>query len=185
LYSIPPANPDISYSRSGIFKDIIDSNGNKEHISFDSEEGRDQYYALYAYFLKAKDTGTQLEVRRNTLIKMYNGINDIFATLRYGGTYFGHQFSRIVGYAEYAIYGYSRREDYFAQSYDISQQREFYLNLLKQIIVDEENLGIDALDRKKKAERRKALFEKINWLGKLITDNFYLRRAEEFQYSYY
>ncbi len=184
LYNDRIENPDISYFKSGIYKEIIDSSGNDKSISFGSEAGQDEYYILYAYFLKKKTGEKKFLIRRKTLIKIYNDINDIFGDLQNGGTYFGHQYSRIPSYAEYSINWYSKDQDFFTKSYDITKQKEIYIESLQQLINDEmginKNESIQALN-----EPKKELFKIVADLKKMITDDFYLKRAQEFQYSHY
>ncbi|HSZ86962.1 MAG TPA: hypothetical protein VK787_13095 [Puia sp.] len=126
----------------------------KKHLSFGSEIGQDEYYILYAYFLKKKNNKNNFEVRRNTLIKIYNDINEIFGMLSYGGTYFGHQGRRIIGYAEYSIYLYSQNEEDYKKKYDISKQKKFYINSLKQFIVNEESADVETVNQRGKRKTK-------------------------------
>jgi hypothetical protein len=184
LTSLNTQNPDTAYA-SKIWVDLIDNSGKKKHLSFNSEAGQDEYYILYAYFLKHKNGIEKYSVRRKKLLKIYNTLNGLFATLNYGGTYFGHQYSRIEGYAEYSVYWFRHYEDYFDRPYDISKQKEFYLAGLKQLIIDEVRIDNNLIKENEKAERRKDLFKRVDDLDKEITDNFYLRMAQSFQSDYY
>ena len=185
LYDETINNPDTTYSRSSVWVDLVDSLGNKNHLSFGSEAGQDEYYILYAYFLKHKNGIAKFSIRRKKLLEIYNTLNSLFGNLNYGGTYFGHQFSRIEGYAEFSVYWFSHYEDYFDRPYDITKQKEFYIAELKQLILDEEKIDYNTNGKKEKAERRKKLFQKVDNLNKLITDNFYLRMAKSFQSDHY
>jgi hypothetical protein len=184
LTSLNTQNPDTAYN-SKILVDLIDSSGKRKHISFGSEAGQDNYYIVYAYFLKQKNGIAKYSLRRKKLFEIYNTLNSLFGNLNYGGTYFGHQYSRIEGYAEFSIYWYRHYEDYFDRPYDITKQKTFYIGGLKQLILDEEQIDNNTIGRKEKAERRKELFDKIKILDKQITDNFYLRMAQSFQSDYY
>ena len=130
LYIENSRGPDIAYNSGKKSAYVIDSSGNKDQISFGSECGQDNYFLLYAYFLKKKNGEAKYSIRRNNLIKIYNDINSIFDNLSYGGTYFGHQQRRIIGYAEYAINWYSERKDFFDKTYDISRQKKLFINTL-------------------------------------------------------
>jgi len=184
LTSLNTQNPDTAYY-SKIWVDLVDSLGEKKHLTFGSEAGQDNYYILYAYFLKQKNGIAKYSVRRKKLFEIYNTLNSLFENLNYGGTYFGHQYSRIEGYAEFSIYWYRHYEDYFDRPYDITKQKEFYIGGLKQLILDEEKIDNNTTGKKEKAERRRKLFEKVDNLEKQITDNFYLRMAQSFQSDYY
>lgn len=160
--------PDIAYSSSH---------------NFGSEAGQDEYFVLYAYFLKSKNGEKKYQQQRQTLIKIYRGINSIYGRLARGGTYFGHQYSRILGYAEYSIYA-AKDNDYYIKKYSISKQKALYLNTLRQIITDELSADFDFLEDEKPA-LKKELLKTVNELNNLITDYFYLNMAREFQYSNY
>ena len=185
LYENFPDYPDISYGRSGYYKSIIDKNVNKKDISFSSEGGEDEFYILYAYFLKKKNIGKELAVRRNHLITIFLKINLILDILNYGGTFYGHQGSRINGYAEYAIYLYKEDSNDFNKPYDISKQKNLYINLLRQKIKDEISIDNEVPRKAEKDMRQKDLFKMVDELDKLITDNFYLTEAQQFQFLNY
>lgn len=190
-----PTSPDISYNNSVPFnnsnkisKDILDSNGKKETISFNSELGQDEYYILYAYFLKNKNGDKKYQTQRQNLIELYRDINGIFEGISYGGTYFGHQHRRIVGYAEYSVYLYSgiyKNDNFFTKKYNITKQKQLYINSLLQLINDKESVDFNTIDKKGKAERKIKFLEKVYNIKKLISNYFYLKRAQEFQYSHY
>jgi len=135
---------------------------------FNSEAGQDGYYVLYAYFLKQKNGIGKYAERRKKLITIYENINEIFANIQHGGTYFGHQSWRIRGYAEYAVSIYKYNEKSIDRPYDISEEKGLYIKSLRLLA------GHDK-------ERNKF----VNKINAAITDVFYLQRAQEFQYSNY
>lgn len=167
-----PENPDQTYF-----------NGNDKE-KFGSEAGQDTYYILYAYFLKQKNGGKKFSTQRQKLIDIYSNINSLFGHFEYGGTYFGHQSTRILGYAEYSIYLMPKNKDDIYKTYDITKQKELYIKSLRQLIEDESKIDFNTLG-KEKVERNEMLNKIVDELDKLITDNFYLRRAQEFQYGHY
>ncbi len=167
-----PNNPDQLY-----FND-----SDKEE--FGSEVGQDNYYTLYAYFLKQKNGEKKYEKERKKLIDIYLKINSLFQHFQYGGTYFGHQYSRVLAYAEYSIYLLPKSKEDFEKTYDITQQKELYIKSLKQLIADESEIDFNTLGEEK-IDRTKKLNKIVDELDKLITDIFYLRRAQEFQYEHY
>ena len=185
LYDDCVYHPDTIYKRNRICVDLKDSLGNNNHLSFDSEVGQDEYYILYAFFLKHKNGINKYAVRRKNLLLIYNTLNSLFGTLYYGGTYYGHQYSRIEGYAEFSVYWFSHYEDYFDRPYNISKQKQFYIGGLKQLIRDEETIDYNTINRKDKLAREAELFQKVEQLDHLITDNFYLRMAQSFQSDHY
>lgn len=153
-------------------------------VDFGSEVGQDGYYLLYAYFLKQKNGNEKYASQRRRLINIYSNINALFQRFQYGGTYFGHQHVRILGYAEYAIYMMPKEGELTDKKYNINQQKALYIKSLGQLIKDENQLDFNTLGEEK-PERLKELHQIVNELDKLITNLFYLRQAQEFQYTNY
>jgi hypothetical protein len=173
LISDNPENPDKSYYCNSLADE------------FGSEVGQDSYYVLYAYFLKQKNGIETCSQNRNKLIQIYTNINSLFSKIEYGGTYFGHQHSRILGYAEYSVYLSPKTKDDIEKTYDITKQKLLYIKSLRQLIDDESKIDYETLGKSEKVERCKELNKLIDNIDKLITDNFFLRRAEEFHYGHY
>lgn len=170
LYDDFAYDPDYVYHCNGKSKD------------FSSEVDQDMYYVLYAYFLKQRNGIEKFAKQRRKLIDIYSNINSLFGHFQYGGTYFVHQRMRILGYAEYSVYLYPRER--FEKSYNITKQKELYIKSLRQLIVDESSIDLETRG-KDKEDRTKTLHEIVDKLELLITDIFYLQRAQAFQYSNY
>lgn len=167
-----PENPDQEYYN------------HNDKDEFGSEVGQDDYYQLYAYFLKQKNGIENYAQQRKRLVDIYSNINSLFGHFQYGGTYFGHQSRRILGYAEYSIYLLPKKKEDIEKTYDISKQKQLYIKSLRQLIEDESKIDFNSMG-KDKIERNKELNNIVDELAILITDNFYLRRAQEFQYVHY
>lgn len=166
-----PKNPDQLY---------FDDNDKGE---FGSEIGQDTYYLLYAYFLKQKNEKEKYAEERKILIDIYSKINSLFAYFQYGGTYFGHQETRILGYAEYSLCLLPKESD-FEKTYDIAKQKNLYIDSLRQLIEDESKIDFNTLG-KEKLERNIKLNQIVEEIARLLRNNFYLRRAQEFHYTHY
>jgi hypothetical protein len=186
FYDSLPDQPDIAYQKSGIFKEYVNEEGVKKKISFGSEAGQDEFYILYAHFLQKNYGEQDLPQRRERLIAIYQTINELFGHLTYGGTYFAHQYNRINGYAEYGVYQYRSDSSYYLKPYSIQRQKGLYLAFLRQRISDDE-VSVDSELSKghAKNESLMELLKYVKTLDSLITDNFYLKKAVEFQSAYY
>jgi len=166
-------NPDQVYHCSG------------EKEGFNSEAGQDGYFMLYAYFLKNKNGDIKYSERRKKLIDIFSNINSLFGHFQYGGTYFGHQQARILGYAEFSIYLYKENETYgISKTYDITKQKELYIKSLQQLVSDESKIDFNSIGQKK-MERAKELNRIVDDIDKAITDNYYLRRTQNFHFGHY
>lgn len=164
-------SPDITYRNFG--------------SDFSSEAGQDQYYNLYAYFLAQKNGIEKNARHRKKLIRIYSAINSIFGYLANGGTFFGHQQSRLVADAEYAVYLHSESDNSQSKDeYDVSKQKKLYIQSLRQRIDDEVKIDKEST-AKEKIERIQELNGFVNEIDLLITNLFYLRCAQHFQYNYY
>lgn len=172
LYTDFAYNPDYLYHAHG------------KNADFGSERDQDVYYALYAYFLKQENGGDNYTEQRKKLIDIYSNINSLFSHFQYGGSFFGHQRLRLLGYAEYSIYLYPKNKKDFKKTYDITRQKELYIKSLRQFITDESTIDFETMG-KDKIERTKKLNKIVDELNGLITDIFYLRRAQFFQYDNY
>lgn len=153
-------------------------------VDFSSEAGQDVYYVLYAHFLKHKNGEEKYAKQRTKLINIYLKINSLFSNLQHGGPYFGHQSFRILGYAEYSIFIMPKDEELVEKTYKIDKQKSLYIKSLRQLIDDENEIDLNTIE-KDKPFRVKKLNKIIDDLDILITDLFYLRKAQEFQYINY
>jgi len=151
---------------------------------FASEVGQDNFYMIYAYFLREK-VGDKFSKKRKQLIEIYKNINRLHSRIQYSGTYFGHQYYRIYGYAEYDLYYHSLDED-FEKTYNISKQKDLYIKSLRQLIEDEMEIDFEIQsDNKRIEERRKSLNEIVDEIERSITDIFFLRKTQAFHYEHY
>ena len=167
-----PEDPDLLYYSVG------------DGRQFGSELGQDEYYVLYAYFLKQKNNAEQYAECRNKITGIYNNINSLFQYFQHGGTYFTHQTARIAAYTEFTVYQYAERKDGFGKTYKISAQKDLYIRSLRQLIADESSIDFETTKEEKPA-RTKALNKIVDNIDKLITDNFYLQKAQAFHYDHY
>ncbi len=178
LISQKPDDPDISYLNR------LCGLANKPEYDFSSEAGKDEYYMLYAYFLKSKDNKAGDILVRRKLVSVFRDLNEINQLLKHGGTYFGHQYARILAYAEYAVYAYNLHSEYYNKIYPINKQKKRFIEELCQFIKDEVDNDGDVLVGQK-AGRKKELLSIVGRMDKAITDSYYLKQAQRFLYSYY
>jgi len=188
LYSKFVEDPDVTFESNPQFKDIIDHNGDKNHISFSSENGQDEYYILYGYFLRKQFNLDKYNIERQKLTKIYTDINELYDLLNSGGTYFGHQYSRIAGYVEYAIWFNSIDQSSFGRNYNIKKQKDLYIESLRQFVKDElseNNFNPAVISPENKMSLQKDLDKLIDHISTLVSNYFYLKNAQSFQYAHY
>ena len=182
-----PKNPDIAYAIAvyNHCHPFIDSPNLANNFS--SEAGKDAYYALYSFFLKNRNGIGKYKGKRDTLIRIYRDINSINQSLSGGGTYYGHQYARILAYAEYSVYAYNLalQRNIFKKNYSILTQKSFFLHSLKQLINDEMSDNNDFLDKQDKLKEKLELYSMVDEISILTTDYFYLKSGQSFQYTHY
>jgi len=169
-----------------IFNPDIIFHGDKNLGDYDCETGQDEYYTLYAHYLQGVNGIKQNAHERNRLSRLYRCINELFGRLQYGGTYFGHQYSRIAGYVEYDIYVHLINKQYQTneQTYPITKQKNLYIASLRQLIADESTIDFESMGDEK-IKHTKKLNAIVDEISRLITDKYYLERTQEFHYSHY
>lgn len=180
LYLAIPQHPDLAYAISR-YKENYDKD---IRCNWTSEVGQDNYYILYAYLLKHRNGLEKYKKMRDTLIQIYREINGINADLAEGGTYYAHQYRRIQGFAEYSIYRYKSNIDWFTKKYPISSQKSIFIKALKKYI-EEEETNLYNTDKSSRIERKAESDAHVTKIDSLITNYFYLKMAQEFQYSNY
>jgi len=176
--------PSVEYARLKLSPEQLAEQKDTDY-SFSSEAGQDGYYSLYAYFLRLRIGDKPFATQRAKLIKLYGDINSIFEKLAGGGTYFGHQETRILGDAEYAVSLYPKnKDDYYTKTYNIAAQKELYIKALKQLIDDELSINHE-LSKKHRVMTKAELYKTVVEIEGLITEYYYLKMAQRFQYTKY
>ncbi|MDQ8005662.1 MAG: hypothetical protein REI64_12735 [Pedobacter sp.] len=175
-------SPDVAYIDRPKPLDV-NNDEEKDFLSFGCEVCKDDYFLMYAHFLKNKNRGEEAECRER-LINIFRLINELHRTLNQGGTYFSHQHYRIYAYAEYAVYLKIYYGEDYEKKYPVTLQKSFFINSLKQLILDDEKHNKEVLQSEKKRRKSKML-ENLTDLNKLISDHFYLEQSQKFNYKQY
>lgn len=156
-----------------------------EFNRFGCEVCQDDYYLMYAYFLRRQTGETKHFEERKTLISIFRLINALNEYLKNGGTYFAHQYQKLYAYAEYAVYVYSRDYD-DENKYPVAKVKSFFIGELKQKVLDDEIYNFDgSIGAVEKKKRKEELLKIVDQINRLITNHFYLHEAQKFQYTKY
>ena len=178
------SNPDEAYEASGVWKEYMNQDEKKETFDFGSEDGQDNFYLVYAYYLKQKNGDAKFSSARKNLITLYDTLNDIYSRVEYGGTFFGHQYDRIYGYAEYSIYLLAINKK-TSQRIQFNKHKAQYIDSLQKYVAGkEENNVYNKMDEKEGKERAKYFEKKIAILQRLITNYYYLDQLKNFDTHY-
>jgi len=157
-----------------------------EETTFTSEIGQDTYYLWYTYFLKKRYAHDNYEAEREKLLELYNSINDIYAIIARGGTFFSHNKPRIQAYAEWDIYNHLvlKRAIPISES-DFKSEKEAFIERNHRILESSESFkywdSFTKEGRKATLQELQALFES---LSKKIDTPYYLSCVLEFEQRY-
>lgn len=155
---------------------------------FTSEVGQDDYYLFYAYFLRNTNEMYKIDndfsYQRNKIMIIYTRLNRMFSLLDGGGPGYMHLYRRTFGEAEYTIYLYALTRNYFTVKYDITKQKNLFIQTLKQVVDDRLGNTFDILETEK-PKLKKKINALINEIDSEITDSFFLAQAQRFCFNNY
>lgn len=149
-----------------------------------SELGGDQYYSIYTYFLRQRYDYTLYQKEQENLDKLYSTLIKLFSRLKGGGTYFGHEMSRIPGFVEYATYSLHKDKEKYKNEKFEQHKKEFLTSLRKRVaLAEEDGFGIqDLIDNGDydKEELTRKYYGLVEEIASLITNSFYLEQAKSY-----
>ena len=107
-------------------------------MQFVGEAGEDFYHLVYAHFMKKKNENKKIESEREALIEIFREINDMHGSIQ-GGTWFGHQYMRIMGIVEDELEEMLYRKERYdsKEKYSITKQKALFIASLRQFCEDE------------------------------------------------
>ncbi|WP_367209948.1 hypothetical protein [Sphingobacterium sp. R2] len=170
-----------------LFKETFDPTWSyhlQHDMEFNSEAGQDNYCMLYSYFLTQVNGEQKYATQRKRLVQLFSKINELFALIEQGGSYFGHQHKRLLAEVEYSIFLMPKDKSEFRKTYAINKQRQLYIQGLRQLVADE-TANNNGIEPQRKLSQIKRLNKVIDDINQLIPDNFSLKRAQYFQSNYY
>ena len=157
---------------------------NQMAVLYSSEAGIDNFHYLYSYILRKNKKLEPYRLLKDDLLKIYRKINSLYSAIDYGGTYYGHQYCRAQGIAEYWMYQKKEKKvptfDFFIKQ-DCQPFMDSLRSNVKTFIESDNYLYTDEL----KQERIKELQTHIDDLDALFGSYFHLDRAQEYQKKYY
>jgi hypothetical protein len=146
LYQFPPLSPETTYRNSPLFNDS--SYWNDDRLRFyNSEQGQDVYFILYAWFLKKKNGQQKFVKERKTLSDIFYHINYIKCFFSKGGTYYIHLYRTMMAEIEYRIFQISRSDSSFLESTDFQAEKDTLIKSLKKKLFNSTDKDIDSLEK--------------------------------------
>lgn len=155
---------------------------------FMSEAGQDDYYLYYAYFLRNTNEVYKIDDdfkhQRNKVMIIYTRLKRMFSLLDGGGSGYMHLYRRTFGEAEYTVYLYALTRKDITVTYNISKQKDLFMQTLQQVVTDRLESTFD-IHESEKPDLKEEFFALINEIDFQITDSFYLTQAQQFYYNNY
>jgi len=157
-----------------------------EDITYKSETGQDYYYLTYTYLLKKRYAHDNYQTERENLLELYNSINDIYAIIARGGTFFSHNKPRIPAYVEWDIYNHlvAKRAVPISDS-DFKMEKEAFIERNRKMLESSNSFeywgSFTEEERKATLQELQVLFES---LSEKIGTPFYLSCVLGFEERY-
>lgn len=151
------------------------------------------FYVLYGHFLKERNGKKADAALRERTKKSFKIINDIYREISDGHpSYFRHQEVCISGYAEFVVYNYLRFGKFLDKKYDITKQRQLYIQSLRREILDAEadpeSIVYGYMGKHTDEERKRRVdtaLQLVNELEPYIETYFDLKAVQQYQYGHY
>lgn len=153
-------------------------------LRYGSEVGTDHFHLIYAYTLRNNKKLEYYELLKNHLVRVYRSINAIHSALDYGGTYYGHQYWRAPGVAEYWMYQKKIKKvptfDFF-----LAEHKKPFIDSIESHIHKHIMQNSDLYTEEMKLKRIHEIQPLVEHLDSLIDSYFYLDRARQYREKYY
>lgn len=163
--------------------ELVD-NDTQMSLHYSSEVGIDNFYLLYSYSLRSNKELENYDLIKSRLVKIYRTVNSIHGALQHGGTYFGHQYWRAHGVAEYRMY---QKKESKIPTFDffLSEHKKPFIDSVRQHTNQKINSDGDLYSEELKVIRKQEIKPVIDRLDSLIDSYFYLNQARQYQMQYY
>lgn len=172
FFSKTTKNPEATYNENADFE------------KFGSEAGIDEYYTLYAYFLRQKNGEENTTQIRENLSQIFESIHLVYGVMNGGGIFFGHQAKRSLAYVEYEISLVSVEPNEYTKVKINQEKKNLFLQALKEMI--KVNIGSSKLGNERMRNKMsQLLLDEIAKIDAVLISDYYLEIAEEIQHQFY
>ncbi|HEY4540047.1 MAG TPA: hypothetical protein VIG94_08575 [Faecalibacter sp.] len=151
---------------------------------FIGDQGKLQFYLIYAQHLQKLNTENPYSTYRKQFIALYQSINHVNQLIDTQVGYYEQMQSMLIAYAEYSIYEINTIDQSRLGPIDVDKQKKFFIKSIQQKIkTKNQNLHLNNLPNYSKNQNR--LAEELKKIDELITDAYSLKVAQVFHYTYY
>lgn len=144
-----------------------------------SRAGKDEFYIRYAFFLHRYQyyVLSDYNDNRKVLYKLFNMINDFYFIQAGGGNYHGHVASRVPAFCEFELAKLTWGSCSLDNDQINTEEKKIFMDYLRN------QIGKFSTIPKSELEATQQRLESVlNQIDKLITNNYYLQAAENFDW---
>lgn len=174
--NIKPQNPDTAYEigkkTEGFLQDFI------------GENGKTQFYLVYAKHLQNLNQNENAKKYRPIIIELLQSINRVNQLLDNKVGYYDQMQTMLVAYSEYALYNFQHIDASKYEKLDVDKQKKLFIKSIQQK-VKTKNQQLNLTSQPNFIKNQEIINDEIYKIDKLITDTFLLKMTQVFHYTYY
>lgn len=171
-----PHNPDTAYEigkkTTGFLQDFI------------GENGKTQFYLIYAQHLQKLNKSEKTSVYRPTIIQLLQSINRVNQLIDNQVSYYDQMESKLIAYAEHALYDVQNVDPTKYEKIDVNKQKKLFIKSIQQK-VKTKNFQLNLNSSPNFTKNQEIITQEIQSIENLISDTFLLKIAQVFHYTYY
>ena len=154
------------------------------NLDFVGENGKLQFYLLYAQHLQKLNKNNSYTEYRPRFIALYQSINKVNQLIDTKIGYYEQMQSMLIAYAEYSIYEINIIDQSKIAAVDVDKQRKFFIKSMQQK-VKTKNLQLNLNSSPNFNKNQILITEEIKKIEQLINDAYSLKVAQVFHYTYF
>lgn len=174
--STKPNHPDTAYEIGKQIPDFVNY--------FGSDEGKSQFYLLYAQHLQKLNKTEFATNYRTKFLELYQSINRVNELIDTKVGYYYQMQTMLVAYAEYALFEFNLIDQSKFVNVDVQKQKKFFIKSIQQK-VKTRNQQLNLNNKPNFSKNQDLINTEIKKIENLITDAYTLKVSQVLHYKYY
>lgn len=151
---------------------------------FPGENGKSQFYLIYAQHLQKTNTSDLAKQYRSPFIQLFQSINRVNQLVDNKVGYYESMQSMLIAHAEYALIEIDHADQTKYKNIDVTKQKKLFIKSIEQKIkTRNQQLNLTSLPNYNK--NQEIIKRELATIDQLIIDNYTLKVAQVFHYTYY
>lgn len=171
-----PNHPDTAYEIGKQIPDFINY--------FGSDEGKSQFYLLYAQHLQKLNKTEFAANYRTQFLDLYQSINRVNELIDIKVGFYYQMQTMLIAYAEYALYEFNLIDQSKFVNIDVQKQKKFFIKSIQQK-VKTRNQQLNLNSKPNYSKNQDLINTEIKKIENLISDAYTLKVSQVFHYKYY